>query len=352
MTAFRSPGKGPSLVGATGIEPVASAVSRQRGVAVTSLYCRKSRCGARAFPVLGCSPVLACSRCFSPLCGVLVGLGACELPPTTATRLAAHSPRNRLNPPFKWRQRRRRSGGWCGPAKRLRLPQSLDPAIEAETRGFCALYEGTGYVRSASDVIAAMTDDPAIHNIPHKLHCTGGANGIKADVDSYMRADIIGCGAVTTNGQWSAQASTIEHPPANLGLVGILVRQHIDGKIHRQYNQYTQTSGTGNWGFHLDDEWTHTPERTPQPPAHSGTPGRHRGPGETAHRAGFALAALGASWFWQDGLLVVVMAVRRPRSCGNTTRRERRIGRRSQRARRLLTSSDQGGIRVPRGVPH
>ncbi len=129
-----------------------------------------------------------------------------------------------------------------------------DPVLETETRGFCALYEGTGYGRSASDVLAAMTDDPAIHNIPHKLHCTGGAEGIKADVASYMRADIIGCGAVTTNGQWSAQASTIEHPPVNLGLVGILVRQHIDGKIHRQYNQYTQTSGTGNWGFHLDDE--------------------------------------------------------------------------------------------------
>ena len=130
-----------------------------------------------------------------------------------------------------------------------------DPAIETETRGFCALYEGTGYDRSAPDVIAAMTDDPATHNIPNSLHCTGGADGIKADVDSYTRDDIIGCGAVTTNGQWSAQASTIENPPYNhLGLVGVLVRQHIDGKIHRQYNQYTQTSGTGNWGFHLDDE--------------------------------------------------------------------------------------------------
>jgi hypothetical protein len=129
-----------------------------------------------------------------------------------------------------------------------------DPAIETETRGYCALYEGTGYDRSAPDVIAAMTDDPAIHNIPNSLHCTD-ADGIKADVDSYERADIIGCGAVTTNGQWSAQASTIENPPYNhLGLVGILVRQHDNGKIHRQYNQYTQTSGTGNWGLHLDDE--------------------------------------------------------------------------------------------------
>ena len=126
--------------------------------------------------------------------------------------------------------------------------------IEAETRGFCSLYEGSGYARSAPDVIAAMTDDPAIHNIPHSLHCTGGADGIKTDVSSYLRIDIIGCGAVTTNGQWSAQASTIENPTIDLGLVGILVRQHDNGKIHRQYNQYTQTSGTGNWGFHLDDE--------------------------------------------------------------------------------------------------
>ena len=129
-----------------------------------------------------------------------------------------------------------------------------DSVIEAEARGFCSLYEGSGYARSASDVIAAMTTDPAIHNIPHSLHCTGGADGIKTDVASYFRADIIGCGAVTTNGQWSAQASTIENPTINLGLVGILVRQHDNGKIHRQYNQYTQTSGTGNWGFHLHDE--------------------------------------------------------------------------------------------------
>ncbi len=129
-----------------------------------------------------------------------------------------------------------------------------DPAIETETRGFCALFEGTGYVRSAPDVIAAMTDNAAIHNIPNSLHCTGGADGIEDDVGSYTRDDIIGCGAVTTNGQWSAQASTIENPTINLGLVGILVRQHIDGKIHRQYNQYTQTSGTGNWGLHFEDE--------------------------------------------------------------------------------------------------
>ena len=129
-----------------------------------------------------------------------------------------------------------------------------DPVIDAEARGFCGLYEGTGYARSAPDVIAAMTDDAAIHNIPHSVHCTGGVEGIKTDVGSYPRTDIIGCGAVTTNGQWSALASTIENPTFGLGLVGILVRQHENGKIHRQYNQYTQTSGTGNWGFHLDDE--------------------------------------------------------------------------------------------------
>ncbi len=128
-----------------------------------------------------------------------------------------------------------------------------DPAIETETCEFCALFEGAGYARSASDVIAAMTDDPAIHNIPNSFHCGEGAEGVTADVGTYMRVDIIDCGAVTTNGQWSAQASTIENPAVNIGLVGILVRQHVDGKIHRQYNQYTQTSGGGKWGFQLDD---------------------------------------------------------------------------------------------------
>ena len=129
-----------------------------------------------------------------------------------------------------------------------------DPAIETETCDFCALFEGSGYIRSASDVIAAMTDDPEIHNIPNSIHCGGGAEGVTDDVAGYLWTDLIDCGDVTTNGQWSAQASTIENPPVDLGLVGILVRQHIDGKIHRQYNQYTQTSGGGNWGFHLDDE--------------------------------------------------------------------------------------------------
>ena len=129
-----------------------------------------------------------------------------------------------------------------------------DPTIETETCDFCAMFEGTGYVRSAADVIAAMTDDPAIHNIPNSIHCGEGAEGVEDDVATYLLHDNIFCGAVTTNGQWSAQASTIENPEVDIGLVGILVRQHIDGQIHRQYNQYTQTSGPGNWGLHLDDE--------------------------------------------------------------------------------------------------
>ena len=37
-------------------------------------------------------------------------------------------------------------------------------------------------------------------------------------------------------------------------VIGFAVQQHVDGTIHRQYNQYTQTSGPGNWGLHLDDE--------------------------------------------------------------------------------------------------
>ena len=126
------------------------------------------------------------------------------------------------------------------------------PSIASEAESFCALYEGAGYRRSSDDVIAAMSDEPAIQNIPVGLHCMG-VPGIERDVGSYPSTDIIGCGDIATNGQWSAQGSTIESPSLGLGLVGVLVRQHVDGKIHRQYNQYTQTSGTGSMGFGLDE---------------------------------------------------------------------------------------------------
>ncbi len=36
-----------------------------------------------------------------------------------------------------------------------------------------------------------MTDNAAIHAIPLSLHCTGGAGGIKTDVGSYTRDDIL-----------------------------------------------------------------------------------------------------------------------------------------------------------------
>jgi len=127
-----------------------------------------------------------------------------------------------------------------------------EPSIATEASDFCALYGGTGYRRSSDDVIAAMSDEPAVQNIPHGLHCMG-VPGIKTDVNSYYPADIIGCEDVTTNGQWSAQVSTIYNPTFDLGLVGILVRQHVDGQIHRQYNHYTQISGMGDWGFHLNE---------------------------------------------------------------------------------------------------
>ena len=127
-----------------------------------------------------------------------------------------------------------------------------EPSIATQAGDFCALYGGTGYRRSSDDVIAAMSDEPAIQNIPHGLHCMG-VSGIKTDVGSYYPADIIGCEDVTTNGQWSAQVSTIHNLEFDLGLVGILVRQHVDGQIHRQYNHYTQLSGFGDWGFQLNE---------------------------------------------------------------------------------------------------
>ena len=42
--------------------------------------------------------------------------------------------------------------------------------------------------RSTPDLIVAMTGDPAIHNIPHSIYCTGGAAGLKTDDSECEKA--------------------------------------------------------------------------------------------------------------------------------------------------------------------
>ncbi|MEA2026291.1 MAG: hypothetical protein U9O18_06340 [Chloroflexota bacterium] len=126
-----------------------------------------------------------------------------------------------------------------------------DPALVTEARDFCAIVEGSGYVRSADEFLAAMTDDPLVHNYPEGLYWTGVAE-VRSIAPLYPPSDDIWCGSdITTNGLWSAELVTIDNPP--LSLVGMMVHHHIDGWIHSQFVHFTRTSGSASWGLPLDE---------------------------------------------------------------------------------------------------
>ena len=130
-------------------------------------------------------------------------------------------------------------------------PAEPDSVLAAEARDFCAIIEGTGYARDADEFLAAMTDDPAVHNNPEGLYWTG-ADEVRSMVNYYPSNDDIWCGdAITTNGQWSAEPITIDHP--DVSQVGMMIHNHIDGKIHRQFAHFTRTSGFAPWGLPLDE---------------------------------------------------------------------------------------------------
>jgi hypothetical protein len=128
---------------------------------------------------------------------------------------------------------------------------STDPdvALVADARDFCAIVEGTGYTRDGDELLAAMTDDPLVHIYPEGLYWTG-ADEVGAMVTQTPTSEDISCGDdITTNGQWSAEAMTIDLPQA--AQVGVMVRHHVDGKNHSQFIHFTRTSGYV-WGLPLD----------------------------------------------------------------------------------------------------
>jgi hypothetical protein len=131
-------------------------------------------------------------------------------------------------------------------------PTEPDSVLAAEARDFCAIVEGTGYVRDADEFLAAMTSDPAVHNNSEGLYWTG-IDEVRSMVEYYPSTDEIWCGDdITTNGQWSAEPITIENPPYNLSQVGMMVHHHIGGKINSQFAHFTRTSGE-YWGLPLDE---------------------------------------------------------------------------------------------------
>jgi len=128
---------------------------------------------------------------------------------------------------------------------------STDPdvGLVAAARDFCAIVEGTGYTRDGDELLAAMTDDPLVHTYPEGLYWTG-ADAVGAMVTQTPTSEDISCGDdITTNGQWSAEAMTVDLTQA--AQVGVMVRHHVDGKNHSQFIHFTRTSGSV-WGLPLD----------------------------------------------------------------------------------------------------
>ncbi len=127
-----------------------------------------------------------------------------------------------------------------------------DPVIAAEAREFCSIVEGSGYVRSASELLGSMTEDPAVFNIPEGLYWPGVTN-VESMVQYYPPELEIGCGDdVVTSGDWSAQPIFENAPIISLSQVGMWVYHHQNGKIHRQFAHNTRISGQG-WGLPLED---------------------------------------------------------------------------------------------------
>jgi hypothetical protein len=130
-------------------------------------------------------------------------------------------------------------------------PAEPDSMLAAEARDFCAIIEGTKYHRDADEFLAAVTDDPAVHTYTEGFYWTG-VDEVRSMVKYYTFYDDIWCGdAITTNGQWSAEPITVDHPSASQ--VGMMVHSHIDGKIRRQFVHFTRTRGPGPWGLPLDE---------------------------------------------------------------------------------------------------
>jgi hypothetical protein len=132
-------------------------------------------------------------------------------------------------------------------------PAESDSVLAAEARDFCAIVEGTGYVRDADEFLAAMTEYPLVHTYPEGFYWTG-VDEVRTIAPLYPTSDDIWCGDdIATNGQWSAEPITIDNPSHNLSLVGMMVHHHIDGKIHSQFVHFTRTSGSAQWGLPLDE---------------------------------------------------------------------------------------------------
>ena len=126
-----------------------------------------------------------------------------------------------------------------------------DAAVAAEARDFCSILEGSGKVRSASEMMAAMTDEPAVINLPEGLYWSGAAE-VEALVPLYPPELEIQCGDdVVASGDWSAHPIVENAPSIGLEQVGMWVYNHRDGKIHRHFAHNTRTAGSG-WGLPLD----------------------------------------------------------------------------------------------------
>ncbi len=120
-----------------------------------------------------------------------------------------------------------------------------DPVVAAEARDYCAIVEGFGKVRDQSEVLAAMTDDPGVVNLPEGFYFLGTAE-VEAMVRLYPPELRIQCSDdIVTSGGWSAHPALLEASSIGMKQVGMWVYAHRDGRIHRQFAHYTRASGRG-----------------------------------------------------------------------------------------------------------
>lgn len=120
---------------------------------------------------------------------------------------------------------------------------------EEAARQFCGLFEGVGE-RNPGPILAAMVDDPAIHNIINKKHYVG-TDEIATMASQYLPEELITCGPITSWGDWTANAWALDNDGLGIHLIGMTIQKHDTDRIERQYITVTQLTGATGWGDYL-----------------------------------------------------------------------------------------------------
>ncbi len=130
-------------------------------------------------------------------------------------------------------------------------PTEIDPIVSEVGNAFGELMLDTDD-RTADNVLALMSDDPAMHDITMGFHYVGVDN-VRVSMSQVASSDSITLlESETTNGTWAARGSRIVNLAFDFEMVGMNVLLIVDGKVHRQFVQFTQLSGWQRWALPAD----------------------------------------------------------------------------------------------------